>query len=447
MLRHIAMLGLAMLLVLAHASAQQGPAALAPTPPMGWNSWDAYGLTISEQQFRDNVAVLDAKLKPFGWKYAVVDEGWYLPNPMAPVKEFRFALDANGRYVPAVERFPSASNGAGFSTLAKEVHGRGILFGIHIVRGIPREAVAKNLPIAGSTLRAKNAANVNDGCPWNADNWGVRDNAAGQAWYDSLLAQYAGWGVDFLKVDCLSDHPYRPGEIRMIARAIAKTHRPIVLSLSPGPTSPALASDVAQNSNLWRISDDMWDFWSNPNELGRGLRDTFLLTAAWAPLARPGAWPDADMLPVGFLGPHPGDGGEARETRLTHDEQQTLVTLWSMARSPLIVGANLTRLDDWTLRLLTNADVLAVDQRGRNGRQVAHEGPMLAWVADGVAGAKYLAIFNVSDRALSVRKRFDFFNLPTNLSGRELWSGAAVARGEEVHADIPPHGCALFLLQ
>ena len=436
----------ASLMVLLQTPAQQRSRDIAATPPMGWNSWDAYGLTIDEQQFRDNVAVLDAKLKPSGWKYAVVDEGWYLPNPTAAPPDFRFTLDANGRYTPAVERFPSAAGGTGFTALAKDVHSRGLLFGIHIVRGIPKGAVAHNAQIAGSRFRAKDAANVNDGCPWNADNWGVEDNAAGQAWYDSLLQQYAGWGVDFLKVDCLSDHPYRPGEIRMIARAIAKTRRPIVLSLSPGPTSPALAAEVAKYSNLWRISDDMWDFWSRPNEVGRGLRDSFLLTAAWAPLARPGAWPDADMLPIGYLGPHPGDG-QARETRLTHDEQQTLVTLWSMARSPLIIGANLTKLDDWTTRLLTNAEVLAVDQRSRNGRQVAHEGPLVAWAADGDGGARYLAVFNVNDRELKVKKRWDYFNLPARLGGRELWSGTDVAAGEELEVTVPPHGCVLLRLQ
>ena len=424
---------------------------LAPTPPMGWNSWDAYGLTITEQQFRDNVDVLARTLKPFGWNYAVIDEGWFLKNPLerpTPDK-LAYEIDGNGRYIPVPARFPSAMQGGentGFAALGAAVHAQGLKFGIHIVRGIPRQSVAQGLPIASSSFRASEAADTSDPCPWDPTNWGVRDTPAGQAWYDSLLSQYAAWGVDYLKVDCISDHPYKPAEIRMLHKAILKTGRPIVLSLSPGPTSPGIASEIQPYAQMWRISDDVWDYWTNPRHFPRSLHDQFELIAGWAPFARPGSWPDADMLPFGYLGPVPGDG-EARISRLTHDEQQTMLTLWSVARSPLILGANLTRLDAWTTQLLTNPKILALDQSSHEGRQVAREGNAVSWTAAGEQGVRYLAIFNLNDNDKVIDRTYSFYNLPAKTyRSRELWSHTESGPATSIHIKLAPHACAVFEL-
>ncbi len=233
---------------------------------MGWNSWDAYGLTIDEDQFKANATVL-ASLEQYGWKYAVIDEGWYMANPAGHTLEERnYLWDANGVLIPVSSRFPSAANGAGFKPLADWLHAQGLKFGIHIVRGIPRQVVAANLPIAGSSFLAADAADTTSPCPWDAGNWGIKDNAAGQAYYDSMIRLYASWGLDFLKVDCISDHPYRPTEIRQIAEAIRKSGRPIVLSLSPGPTQLDHAAEVGKYAQMWRIADDHWDGWTFPRK-------------------------------------------------------------------------------------------------------------------------------------------------------------------------------------
>jgi len=425
---------------------------LAPRPPMGWNSWDAYGLTITEPQFRDNVNVLASTLKPLGWQYAVIDEGWFLKNPLDLHKSGKvvFELDANGRYNPVPDRFPSAmvdGHNLGFKALGEFVHAQGLKFGIHIVRGIPRESVTQNLPVAGSHFHAQDVADTSDACPWDPTNWGVRDTPAGQAWYDSLLAQYAGWGVDYLKVDCISDHPYKPTEIRMLHRAILKTGHPIVLSLSPGPTSPSLAAEIRPYAQMWRISDDVWDVWRNPNHWPRSVHDQFELAAAWAPYARPGSWPDADMLPIGYLGPEPGEG-KARDSRLTHEEQRTLITLWSMMRSPLILGANLTKLDASTTELLTNRDVLDVDQFGHDQRQVSREGDIVVWSSEGKAGVHYLALFNLGEHEGRVDHALTFYNLPAgDYASRELWSHADRGRMDTVKETVPAHGCILLELR
>ena len=419
---------------------------------MGWNSWDSYGLTITESQFRDNVTVLAGTLKPFGWNYAVIDEGWFLKNPLdrSTPDKLAFELDENGRYIPVPARFPSAlSDGknTGFAALGTYVHSLGLKLGIHIVRGIPRESVSRNLPIAGGHFRAEDAADTSDACPWDPTNWGIRDTPAGQAWYDSLLKQYAAWGVDYLKVDCISDHPYKPTEIRMIHRAIVKTGRPIILSLSPGPTSPGLAKELIPYAQMWRISDDIWDFWANRSFFPGSLHDQFALTAAWASYARPGTWPDADMLPIGYLGPVPGDG-VARETRLTHDEQKTMLTLWSIARSPLILGANLTKLDDWTTKLITNRDVLDMDQFGQDQRQITRSDNTVAWTAGGKGDIKYLALFNLNDKETKISHSYDFYNLPAkSYNSRELWTQADHGVSTSVDVVVPPHGCVLFELK
>jgi hypothetical protein len=433
------------------AVSQPAPRKIAPRPPMGWNSWDAYGLTITEDQFRDNVDVLAKTLKPFGWTYAVIDEGWFLRNPEDRPKPERlvYEIDANGRYNPVPARFPSALNAGqntGFAALGAYVHAQGLKFGIHIVRGIPRVSVTQNLPVAASTFHAQDAADTSDVCPWDPTNWGVRDNAAGQAWYDSLLRQYAAWGVDYLKVDCISDHPYKPSEIRMIHRAIVKTGRPILLSLSPGPTSPGIAPKIAPLAQMWRISDDIWDYWRNPQPFPQSLHDQFPLAAGWAPLAHDGRWPDADMLPFGYLGPSPGDGSP-RLTRLTHDEQQTMFTLWSMMRSPLILGANLTRLDDWTVHLLTNPDVIKIQQTGHNQRQVSREGNVVVWTSAGPGDTRYLALFNLGDSDKTVQQKYTFYNLPReSYSARELWTQTDLPRSSQVQVTLRPHACALFAL-
>ena len=463
-------IALPMMLGLALFGVAQQKAVLAPTPPMGWNSWDSYGLTIDEVQFKANVDVLAKRLKAAGYEYAVVDEGWYLLNPQKKKEDkFEYRMDANGRYEPALNRFASAKGDAGFKPVADYVHAQGLKFGIHIIRGIPKEAVLKNAPIVGSGFHTQDAAVTTDTCPWNPDNFGVKDDPAGQAWYDSLMKQYASWGVDYIKVDCIASHPYKGDEIRMIHRAIAKTGRAMVLSLSPGPAPLDESAEVAANAQLWRISDDVWDRWERPGSehFPQGVKNQFEVIASWVPYVKPGNWPDADMLPLGTLGPVPG-WGSPRKTRLTQDEQRTLVTLWAIARSPLFVGANLTELDDETERLLTNKDVIAVNQLGHNQRQFSREGDLVIWRSEGpYPGQHYLAMFNLGDTPIVVNRPYDdSIGMPEKmpklpLSVRNLWTNTifypstSLGRGSRfdpspdpelrnLNVTVPAHACVLF---
>jgi alpha-galactosidase len=435
------------LLLLVPLAAQENN--IAPTPPMGWNSWDSYGLSVTESEFRANADVLAGRLKQFGWNYAIVDEGWYLSNPAAKQGQFEFTLDSNGRYTPAVNRFPCARDGSGFKPLADYIHSRGLKFGIHIIRGIPRQAVAKNLPLAGSDYHAADAADQSDACPWNADNFGIKSTPAGQAYYDSVARLYASWGVDFVKIDCIASHPYKGDEIRMFSLALQHSGRPIVLSLSPGPAPLDKLGELRRYANLWRISDDFWDHWGPwPHfEFSQGLLKQFTTAAEWAPHVEPNHWPDADMLPIGYLGPRPG-AGDPRNSKLTHDEQRTTLTLWSMLRSPLIMGGNLTRLDDLTASLLTNPEVIAVDQHSSNNHAVITTATRAVWTAQPETGAGYyVALFNLSDQPDTLHYKWTDIGLTApRYSLRDLWAHQEIPVVSSLNVTLQPHAAALYRL-
>ncbi|HPS25556.1 MAG TPA: alpha-galactosidase, partial [Bacteroidales bacterium] len=303
---------------------------------------------------------------------------WYEPEskrhyyqPGAPL-----TMDEYGRLTPGIKKFPSAAGGKGFKPLADYVHSKGLKFGIHIMRGIPRQAVEKNTPVLGTGVRAADIALINSTCPWNPDMYGVdATKSEGRAYYRSIIEMYAAWGVDYIKVDDIA-RPYDPvqqAEIEAIREAIDQTGRPIVLSLSPGATPVSAGEHVMNHANLWRITDDFWDRW----EL---LYAMFERLDAWTPYRGSGHFPDADMLPIGKI-----DFG--RPTNFTKAEQYTLLTLWAIGRSPLIFGGDMTQLDPFTREMLTNPEMLKVNQESTNNRQVSRDCDLIVWAADAVPGS------------------------------------------------------------
>lgn len=434
-------------IVISAAAAREDASVMAQQPPMGWNSWDSWGLTINEEQFRDTVTWFHNHLQRFGYQYVVVDEGWFAQHPENPVGQQDYTISPDGLYQPAVNRFPSAANGKGFAPLAAWVHSMGLKFGIHIIRGIQRPDVDQNLRIPHSHYRASEAADTSDTCSWNKDNYGVRDNKAGQAYYDAVAEQYARWGVDFLKVDCISS-PWKGAEIRMVDRALAHSGRPIVLSLSPGPTPLEHADDAVRSAEMWRISDDMWDLWDKPASapnFPQALERQFDLVARWEPHAGPGHWPDADMLPLGYLGPNPG-WGKPRQSRFTRDESRTLMTLWAIARSPLFIGTNLLKMDATTESLLTDPEVLAVDQSSEYNRPLVQKPDTVVWMASAPEHhGDYIAIFNLSDHPQSLTYTWqDLGIIYGKCPVRDLWSRQDLGISNQISVTLPPHGSGLY---
>lgn len=442
--------GLMTLWMAGAAHAQLGPKArrplLAETPPMGWNSWDSYAITIDENQYKANANWEAAHLKKYGWQYAVVDMEWFVKNQtVGNSHQYQYSMDRYGRYTPPANRFPSAAGGAGFKPIADYVHSLGLKFGIHILQGIPREAVAKNLPIEGSRFHATDAANTSGTCKWDSDNYDLKDNAAGQAYYDSIARLYVSWGVDFVKIDCISSGPYKGAEIRMFSEALRKTGRPIVLSLSPGPAPINKVDELRKYAQMWRISTDVWDVWSTSKPFPEGLKEQFPRTSAWALLSEPGHWPDADMLPLGYLGPVPGYG-KPRQSRFTHDEEQTFFTLWSIFRSPLMMGGNLTRMDAFTTSLLTNPEVIAVDQHSTGNHAAITAQNAVVWVAKAApAKGHYVAVFNLADARQTLHYTWAQLGLPAGRYRlRDLWARKPAGVEGAIDVTLPAHASALY---
>jgi len=441
--------------------------AWALTPAMGWNSWDSFGQAVTEAEVKANADFMAARLAKLGWRYIVVDIEWSEPQRLGPdyPVHSQSAIDAFGRFVPAVSKFPSAAGGFGFKPLADYIHAKGLKFGVHIVRGIPRLAVERNTPIEGTAYRAADIADKTDFCDWNEDQWGVDLSKPGaQAWYDSIMRQLAGWGVDFVKADDLC---YRGEEIAMLRRAIDRAGRPIVLSLSYGPMPLDKAEALVKNANSWRLLGDLWDYWDQVKPAFRELHD-------WTPYAGPGHWPDPDMLPLGRLRAlpegwsknatmNPGyfetvshGGREDVANFLSRDEQRTVMTLWAIARCPLMIGGHLPASDAWTLSLLTNPDVLALNQRSRSNRQIFRANGLAAWTAvDPANGDTYLAVFNTCDQnamesaaGIAVPVRLADLGFSGAVAVTDVWSGepGGVVRVEFAPI-VPYHGAGLYRLK
>ena len=412
---------------------------IANTPPMGWNSWDCYGAAVTEEQFLQNAAYMAKYLKPYGWEYMVVDIQWAAPladgHEYHPFSELR--MDEYGRLIPAENRFPSAAGGQGFRPLADRIHAMGLKFGIHIMRGMPRTAAHLHLPIEGSEATCDTAANPHSVCAWNPDMYGLRcDTPQAQAYYDSIFRLYAAWGVDFVKCDDIArEYPHCAREIELISAACRKCGRDMVLSLSPGPAPLEKAEHLKTWANMWRITDDFWDRW----DLLKGM---FERAEKWCIHAGPGHWPDADMLPVGALRQCSDPDGW---TQFTQAEQRTMMTLWCMMRSPLMIGGEMTKNDEFTLKLLTNGDVLAIEKESWSAHPLYTNGDESAWIAPRRDGnGYYLALFNLSDGERTVTVSAAEQDTAGISGARELWTGRETGKTDRISATLPPHDAAVF---
>ena len=422
------------------------------TPPMGWNSWDCYGAAVTEKIVKQNADYIAKNMKKSGWEYVVVDIQWYEPNAnnsvYSPFTEL--CMDEYGRLIPASTKFPSAADGKGFKPLADYVHGLGLKFGIHIMRGIPRQAVHQNIKIMNTDVLARKVAHPNNICPWNTDMYGVMPNVPGaQEYYDSILSLYAEWGVDFIKVDDISYTDFGKDtyagrhEIEMIRSAINRCGRDIVLSLSCGPSPLEHAEHLAKYSNMWRITCDLWDRWED-------IYDLFEKCRNWSPYSGQGHWPDADMLPLGhisIIGSEHGIGD--RYTRLSRDEQITMMTLWSIARSPLMFGGECTDNDEFTLSILTNDDVLRVNQHGKGQHEVFKGGycdQHVIWQSfDDETDDIYLAFFNIWNKDTQIEYDITSIGMNGTYTATELWSHESLGEtAGRITVSLPIHGAKLI---
>lgn len=416
---------------------------------MGWNSFDCFGSSVTEAEVLENAKFQAERLAPFGWDHVVVDYCWSHPNPPASTNPNQLhenqpylEMDGDYRLFPAPQRFPSAARGRGFRPLADKIHGLGLKFGIHIMRGFPRQGIYPGYPARTLGFRPPEMADASSECPWLNHMVGVRlDHPGGQAYYNHIFRLYAEWQVDLVKVDDIS-FPYRTEEIEAVDRARKACGREILLSLSPGPCPLEHAGHVARHAELWRICADFWDDWAK-------LRAAFDYCRDWAAYREPGHWPDADMLPLGRLSKR-GPVGPEHDSYFSRDEQITLMSLWCIFRSPLFMGGHLPDCDDETISLLTNPEVLAVHRLGLGGYPVKHDACSAVWMSPGSsAGELHLALFNLDDQAREVGVEWDTLGLahdPTSI--RDLWERANLPRsGAGFSTRLAPHASQLLTIQ
>ena len=414
---------------------------IAQYPPMGWNSWDCYGAAVTEEITRQNAEYMAKNLKAYGWEYVVVDIQWYQPTASSheyePFSDVR--MDEYGRLLPALNRFPSAGGDAGFKPLADYVHSLGLKFGIHIMRGLPRMAAHRRLKVKGTDFTCADIADPNSICMWNPDMYGLRTRMAeARKYYESIFELYASWGVDYVKVDDIArEYPHCEREIEMISEACRGCGRDMVLSLSPGPAPIEKAEHLKKYANLWRITDDFWDDW-------RLLRGMFERAEKWCIHSGPGHWPDPDMLPVGAVRQV---NSPDEWTKFTRAEQRTMMTLWCMMRGPLMIGGEMTKNDDFTLKLLTNAALLEIEKTTHCAHPLYTTDTASAWIAPRRDGKGcYVALFNLGDEACEMSQCLAQIDLCAK-KATELWTGETVSAPETLCAALGAHDAAVWLVE
>ena len=413
--------------------------------PMGWNSWDCYGSAVTEDIVKKNAEFMAKNLKTYGWEYIVIDIEWSEPkavnNEYIPFTDLEH--DEYGRLIPAVNRFPSAKDGAGFKPLADYIHSLGLKFGIHIMRGIPRNAVAENCKIKGSSHTAREVAKTASICAWNTGMYGLDPEKEGaKEYYESIFELYASWGVDFIKCDDICrELPHEEEELKMLSKALKGCGRDMILSLSPGPALLEKSELYKEVANMWRITDDFWDEWGL-------LYAMFERAEKWSIHTGTDHWPDADMLPIGAIRQvYDPDNW----TKFTEDEQKTMLSLWCIMRAPLMIGGEMTKFDDFTMGLVTNEGILDMFFNARHSHQVFRKNingkETCGWIAVGVKGGLYISLFNLSDEENALNIDLDEFELTDKYELTELWSSLKSAdKVSEIKVTLPAHGAASYKL-
>lgn len=339
-----------------------------PFPPLGWNSYDSYGIYLTEEDALANLDAFVKKLKPHGYEYFCIDACWYAEGDFRMEKTKRFMnVDEFGRFVESPKIFPH-----GLKYLADKCHENGVKFGIHIMRGLPAKAVELNTPVKGHpTARARDIVDLNNGCTWSYYTRGIDMTKPGaQEYYDSVIERLAEIGVDLIKADDIVDYP---AEVEAVGKAIENVKRPIVLSLSPG-NEPFEGnwSVLSKYGNMLRITGDIWD---RDSDIAIG----FERWGQWEHFGSNECWLDLDMIPFGAMQVHvPEDTpppeypvlGCRRQSNVSPTGKLVMMTQRALAASPLIFGGAVHLSNEGDIRLITDKDMLECNRNGVTGKRI-----------------------------------------------------------------------------
>jgi len=433
---------------------------IASKPPLGWNSFDSYGVYLHEKAARANLEAMAEMLAPYGYEYFVIDNGWFgeyrlKPGTLYPLEKHAGDVRINefGHVIPSKAYFPG-----GLKPIIDRCHELGLKFGLHMMRGIPRKAYELNLPIKGTRYRARDIADTNpkNNCTWCTYNFGVDMSKPGaQEWYDGLIQHLADMGVDLIKYDDIV--PF-PAEVEAVAKAIAKSGKPILLSLSPGGNVDTAAIKSFQKAHMLRVTADVWDE-------AHYLDECFEAWKKWTGKQSDNFWIDMDMIPFGqllMMSPKrelTGGQGEAvvrlagkgyrRWQQFSQDQMFTFITLRALSASPLMVGGDLPTMDGFSLRLLTDPEMLACNQNGVMGTLVSELDGIEVWKTQEKARSQngWVGVFNRTDRMKRVTLSKSFLGLTADATVYDVWQGRKKHRltsSSAIEIDINANG-VLFL--
>ncbi len=409
-------------------------------PLLGWSSWSFLRKHPTAAKIEAEARALRSSgLQKLGYEYVNLDDFWYqCPGKQGP------NVDRHGLWIPDSSRFPAHGRTNGIEALAAYVHSLGLRFGIYVTPGISKQAVRRDTPIAGTPYTAEEIAEPsirenNYNCGGMV---GIDFNKPGaQQYIDSWADRFARWGIDFVKLDGITN---RNGpEIEAWSKAIRQSGRPMVLDVTEGSFTQAIAPILMRYANQWEFSPDIECYScekhgsSYPLTDWQHLKKRFDAVAQWQPYARPGGFNDYDSIEV----------GNGNDDGLTPAERQTQLSLWALGAAPLILGVDLTHLDPRDLTYLKNTAVLAVDQDAIAARRVLHTSRRQVFAKLEPNGDAIVGLFNTGERAEKIAVSASRVGLPARKPGywtTNLWTGKERRQAGTISATVPSHGVALY---
>lgn len=410
-------------------------------PVMGWSSWSFLRKDPTAGRIMAQARALrDSGLRQVGYRYVNIDDFWYqCPDQDGP------DVDANGLWVTDATRFPAHGRTNGIHAVADYVHSLGMQFGIYVTPGISKRAVARNTRIKGSPYRARDIADPSTSeLNYNCEGMVRIDfsKPGAQAYIDSWADLFASWGVDFIKLDGVSNA--NVPDVRAWSRAIRQSGRTMLLDVTRGPFTVAIAPTLTRYADQWVIAPDVECYGCEKDDSSYPLtgwsqvKERFTLAALWEPYSSTeGGFNDFDAVEV----------GNGADNGLTPDERKTQLSLWALGASPLILGVDLTRLDPADLALLRNAGVIAVDQDAIAARRVVYDDAAQVFAKTEASGDVIVGIFNLDNEPQRLSVASVVVGLPPNAAGyslHELWTGSTGSATDRISATVAPHGVALY---
>jgi hypothetical protein len=410
-------------------------------PVLGWSSWSFLREHPTAAQMEAQaLALQNSGLQKLGYQYVNLDDFWYqCPGPQGP------NVDPYGRWMTDSSKFPAQGDTDGIKVVADYIHSLGMKFGIYVTPGISKQAVKRNTPIKGTSYTASQIANSsvmeqNYNCKGMVR---IDYNKPGaQEYTNSWVDMLAAWGVDYIKLDGMTDS--NEADVKAWSNAIRQSGRPMILDVTQGNLTIAIAPTLVKYANQWEFAPDVECYdcekggSSYPLTSWAKIADRFNYVAEWQPYAGPGAFNDYDSIEV----------GNGANNGLTPVERQTQISLWALGAAPLILGVDLTHLDPMDLKkYLENSAVLAVDQDSIAAKRVLHTGNQQVFAKRESNGDAIVGLFNTGRKAEEISVPASAVGLPANESGyslEDLWTGETKKISSTISAVVPSHGVVLY---